>query len=142
MPDRRNVRVGDPIPELTFRPNEVDLFFFNAAIWNGHRIHYDASYAKDAENYADVVVDGPLQGDWLGQAVTNWLGEGGELLELSYSNRDIAYIGETLRVGGEVSEVDPASGEVALRLAVRNERDEVTTPGEARVRLPALGDSP
>ncbi len=54
---------------------------------------------------------------------------------MSYSNRDIAYLGETLRAGGEVVAVDPASREVTLRLAVRNERDDVTTPGEARVRL-------
>ncbi len=135
MPTLQALAPGDALPELVFKPNEVDLFFFNAALWNGHRIHYDAPYTKGIEGYPDVVIDGPLQGDWLSQVVTHWLGGDGELLEMSYSNRDIAYLGETLRAGGEVVSVDRESGEVALRLAVRNEKDDVTTPGEARVRL-------
>ena len=36
---------------------------------------------------------------------------------------------------GEVVSVDRDTREVVLRLAVRNEQDDVTTPGEARVRL-------
>lgn len=135
MPTLDTTAPGDALPELRFAPNEVDLFFFNAALWNGHRIHYDAPYTKGVERYPDVVIDGPLQGDWLAQVVTTWLGADGELLEMSYSNRDIAYLGETLRAGGEVVSVDPETGEVVLRLAVRNEKDKVTTPGEARVRL-------
>lgn len=135
MPDLSRVQAGETLPELRFQPNEVDLFFFNAALWNGHRIHYDAPYTKNVESYPDVVIDGPLQGDWLAQVVTTWMNGHGELLELSYSNRHAAYLGETLRAGGEVSAIDAASGEVTLRLSVRNEKDEVTTPGEARVRL-------
>ncbi len=135
MPKLQALAPGDALPELVFKPNEVDLFFFNAALWNGHRIHYDAPYTKGIEGYPDVVIDGPLQGDWLSQVVTHWLGGDGELLEMSYSNRDIAYLGETLRAGGEVVSVDRENGEVALRLAVRNEKDDVTTPSEARVRL-------
>ena len=135
MPDLRALSAGDSLPELVFTPNEVDLFFFNAALWNGHRIHYDAPYTKEVEGYPEVVIDGPLQGDWLSQVVTGWLGQGGELLEFSYSNRDIAYLGETLRAGGEVVSVDLERREVVLRLAVRNAKDQVTTPGEARVRL-------
>jgi 3-methylfumaryl-CoA hydratase len=135
VPDLAALTPGEKLPELVFEPNEVDLFFFNAALWNGHRIHYDAPYTKDVERYPEVVIDGPLQGDWLAQVVTNWLGDGGALLEMSYSNRAIAYLGERLRAGGEVVSVDRESREVVLRLAVRNAQDEVTTPGEARVRL-------
>lgn len=135
MPQLDSLRPGDALPELEFEPSEVDLFFFNAALWNGHRIHYDAPYTKEVERYPEVVIDGPLQGDWLSQVVTNWLGDAGVLLEMSYSNRHIAYLGERLRAGGEVVSVDPARREVVLRLAVRNAKDEVTTPGEARVRL-------
>ncbi len=137
MPTLDSIAPGQPLPEIVFEPGEVDLFFFNAALWNGHRIHYDAPYTKAVEGYPEVVIDGPLQGDWLSQVVTRWLGDDGELLEMSYSNRDIAYLGERLRAGGEVVSVDPATREVVLRLAVRNEKDAVTTPGEARVRLAA-----
>ena len=36
------------------------LFRYSALTMNGHRIHYDADYARTAEGYAGLVVHGPL----------------------------------------------------------------------------------
>lgn len=36
------------------------LFRYSALTFNGHRIHYDADYARAVEGYADLVVHGPL----------------------------------------------------------------------------------
>lgn len=36
------------------------LFRYSALTFNGHRIHYDADYARGAEGYAGLVVHGPL----------------------------------------------------------------------------------
>jgi len=36
------------------------LFRYSALTFNGHRIHYDAPYARDVEGYAGLVVHGPL----------------------------------------------------------------------------------
>ncbi len=36
------------------------LFRYSALTFNGHRIHYDADYAREVEGYADLVVHGPL----------------------------------------------------------------------------------
>ena len=38
----------------------VLLFRYSAATFNGHRIHYDADYARGAEGYPGLVVHGPL----------------------------------------------------------------------------------
>src|ERR1700683_3518158 len=37
------------------------LFRFSALTYNGHRIHYDRDYARDAEGYPGLLVHGPLQ---------------------------------------------------------------------------------
>ena len=126
---------GDELPAETHRPDNVQLFFYNAALWNAHRIHYDLPYATEVERYPGLVIAGPLMGDWLGQCVESWLGEGGVLLNLAYSNRGAAYIGETLTAGGTVESVDAAKGEASLTLFIRNEAGEVITPGRARVRI-------
>jgi len=45
-------------------PMPVDpvlLFRFSALTFNGHRIHYDRTYAMEAEKYPGLVVHGPLQ---------------------------------------------------------------------------------
>ena len=39
----------------------VLLFRYSALTFNGHRIHYDRSYAVNAEHYPGLVVHGPLQ---------------------------------------------------------------------------------
>lgn len=42
----------------SFTPTQ--LFRYSALTFNGHRIHYDADYARDVEGYAGLVVHGPL----------------------------------------------------------------------------------
>ena len=41
-------------------PDPVLLFRYSALTFNGHRIHYDRSYATDVEGYPGLVVHGPL----------------------------------------------------------------------------------
>lgn len=42
-------------------PSPVLLFRYSALTFNGHRIHYDRSYATEVEGYPGLVVHGPLQ---------------------------------------------------------------------------------
>lgn len=129
------VHVGDPLPERAFKPDEVQLFMYNAAIWNHHRIHYDHPYTTGEEGHPGIVIDGPLQGDFLTQLVLEWVGTDGALLGFEYSNRKAAYIGETLRARGRITEVREADSEVDVELAIVNEAGEVITPGKASVRF-------
>lgn len=131
----QNVRVGDALPEQRHAPDNVQLFLYNAALWNAHRIHFDLPYAKEVEGYAGLVIAGPLMGDWLGQCVEHWLGEAGKLVRLAYSNRQAAIVGETLTAGGVVKAIDPAAKQVELELWVKNPAGDVITPGSARARL-------
>ncbi len=98
----REIAVGQTLPEREFTATNVSLFCYNAAIWNPHRIHYDETYTTEVEKHPKIVIDGPLQGDWLSQIVVNWIGEEAELLKFAYSNRRASYLGETLKSGGKV----------------------------------------
>ncbi len=129
---------GDSLPRQHHKPDNVQLFLYNAALWNAHRIHFDWPYAKEVEGYPGLVIAGPLMGDWLGQCVDAWLGEDGTLVTLEYSNRAAAYVGETLTAGGQVKSVDEVSGEVTLELFIRNKSGAVVTPGQAVIRFKPL----
>ncbi len=133
MPTRDTIRVDDALPERDHVATNVSLFLYNAVVWNAHRIHYDERYATEVEKHPGIVIDGPLQGDWLTQAVLDWLGDDGTLVEFEYANRRAAMLGEILTAGGRVTAID--GDEVTLELFIRNERGEVTTPGRAVVRL-------
>jgi hydroxyacyl-ACP dehydratase HTD2-like protein with hotdog domain len=135
MPKINELHVGDTIPERTYRPSNVSLFLYNAAIWNPHRIHYDERYTTEVEGHPGVVVDGPLQGDWLTQAVLEWLSEDGQLLEFEYSNRKASYVGARLTSTGRITAIDRTSQTVTLEIAIVDEKGGVLTPGTAVVRL-------
>ena len=133
-----SIRVGDALPTLEHPTDEVGQFLYNAALWNAHRIHFDLPYATEVEGYPGLVVAGPLMGDWLAQCVDAWLdvlGSDGMLVSISYSNRQAAYVGETLTTRGTVTAVDTAAGIATVDLAVTNAAGEVITPGSARVRV-------
>lgn len=128
--------VGTELPSRHYTATNVSLFLYNAAVWNPHRIHYDESYATDVEGHAGVVIDGPLQGDWISQIALNWLGDAGHLKRFSYSNRMAAHLGDTVTSGGRVTAIDPVTGDVELELFITNEAGDVITPGSATVSLP------
>jgi hydroxyacyl-ACP dehydratase HTD2-like protein with hotdog domain len=127
------LKVGDALPERAHEASNVSLFLYNAAVWNAHRIHYDERYTTEVEKHPGVVIDGPLQGDWLSQSVVNWIGEEGTLVDFEYSNRRASIIGDTLVAGGSVKAIE--GNEVTLDLFLRNEAGDITTPGSATVRF-------
>ncbi|MEZ5560560.1 MAG: hypothetical protein R3E86_18705 [Pseudomonadales bacterium] len=132
-----DLKVGDALPEREHKPSNVTLFLYNAAVWNPHRIHYDEAYTTGVERHPGIVIDGPLQGDWLAQCVANWLDEHGILERFHYSNRSATYLGETLITGGRIAAIDAGQRRVTLELWVKNAAGEVTSPGGATVRLHA-----
>jgi len=128
-----NVAVGDTLPEQFHTPDNVQLMFYNAALWNGHRIHFDEPYAKEVEGYPGLVIAGPLLGDWLNQVVELWLGESGRLTKIEYSNRVASYIGETLTAGGNVTAVE--GNTITIEVYIKNEDGDVITPGVATAEI-------
>ncbi len=134
-----DVELGDALPVLTVTVDETQMFFFSAATYNGHRIHYDKQWARDREGYDDVLVQGPLQAALLARVITDWIGGAGRLVEYSVTNRAIALPGQRLSFGGTVTGKRLAgAGLVDLDIAAR--RDEtVLMPGTATVALPLRG---
>ena len=136
-----DVGVGDQMPTLTVTVDETQLFFFSAATYNGHRIHYDKEWARTVEGYDDLLVQGPLQAALLARAIGDWIGGRGRLVSFSVQNRAVAYPGQLLSFGGEVTGkrlTDNGSGLVDLEIAGRCDAT-VLMPGTATVELPRRG---
>ena len=129
------IAVGHEIPALAFTPDNAQLFLYNAALWNAHRIHFDHPYTLDVEGYPGLVIPGPLMGDWLAQAVLEWAGDEGELVRFEYSNRRAAYVGDTLHTRGSVVEIDAQKREVVVKVELFNQAEEVLVPARAVVRF-------
>ena len=136
-----DVETGTAVTPLTVTVNETQMFFFSAATYNGHRIHYDKDFARDVEGYDNVLVHGPLQGALLARAVTDWAGPGGRLVSYSFQNRSSAFAGEELRFTGTVTgkHDDGDRGLVDLEIHAEKGEAELLMPGTATVSLPRHG---
>jgi hydroxyacyl-ACP dehydratase HTD2-like protein with hotdog domain len=136
-----DVEPGDPLPALTVTVDERQLFFFSAATYNGHRIHYDKDWARTVEGYDDVIVQGPLQAALLARAITDWIGGRGRLVKYAVQNRAIAFAGEELDFGGVVTAKRLADNTGLIDLDIAGRRgDTVLMPGTATVALPRRGN--
>ena len=139
-----DIAVGQALPPAETTVSRVQMFFFSAATYNGHRIHYDHGWATDAEGYPDVVVHGPLQAAILGKLVTDWMGPRGRLVRFVTQNRASAYAEQRLRFTGVVAAVRPVTdaspggpvGLVDLELREENAEGQLLMPGSATVALP------
>lgn len=60
---------AEPVPggahTRHIEPTSTMLFRYSAITFNGHRIHYDAPYARDVEGYEGLVVHGPMQATFM-----------------------------------------------------------------------------
>jgi acyl dehydratase len=76
---------------------------------------------------------------WLGNLITNWMGDDGFLRKLRAELRRFNIIGDTTWLKGKVSNKYIKEGEhlVDIECRAENQRGEVTMPGTATVRLPS-----
>ena len=142
------LEAGVTLPSREHTPDNAELFFYNAALWNAHRIHYDLPYAQNEEGYDGLVIAGPQIGDWMTQVIDDLIAGATDsadfmLAELSYSNRIAAYIGETLTAGGVVTAVEHSDSSapsvkaiqrIDVKLFVKNQKAEIITPGTAVIQ--------
>ncbi|HEY5652576.1 MAG TPA: hotdog domain-containing protein [Acidimicrobiia bacterium] len=123
------MNVGDEVPVVQRAPDAVDLFMFSAASWLIHRIHYDVPFTTEHDGHPGLLVHGPLQGTYMIQSVSRWLGREARLVSTSYRHLAPAYLGDELECGGEVVAVD--GDRVDFELWVRKSDGTVTTKGTA-----------
>ena len=126
---------GAVLPERQHKPDTVQLMLYNAALWNGHRIHFDLPYATEIEGFPALVLAGPMLGDWLHQVVDEWLGDAGVITSIAYSNRGATYVGDTLTATAVITAYDAETGEVMLDVSILNEQGDAVAPGTVGVRL-------
>jgi hydroxyacyl-ACP dehydratase HTD2-like protein with hotdog domain len=128
-----DVAVGDELPAAVRRAGRAQLFLYSAATWNPHRIHYDTEFAR-SEGHADIIVHGPLQGAWLTQYLTDWMGPAGRLVSAGWQNRASALPDEDLTFRGRITAVE--GDLVSIEVTETNAAGDVLMPATGVVRLP------
>jgi len=132
MSDRGSVEVGQELPELVKQPTTRQLVQYAGAQGDFYEIHYDQEYARSVA-LPGVILHGLLKAGFLGQLVTDWLGDRGTLISFEVSYRGVDVPGHPYRCRGRVSKVDDY--DVELEVWGEDEAGKRTTVGSATVRL-------
>lgn len=104
------------------------------------RVHWDSDFARQV-GVPGAYDYGPQRVAWLGQVVTNWMGDDGFIRSFAAQVRRFNLNGDTHWLRGKVAGKRVEGGErlVDLELWGSDQRDEVTIHGSAVVALPTRG---
>jgi acyl dehydratase len=132
-----DITEGSELPALVKYPTTMQLVKYAGASGDFYQIHYDKDFAQ-ANGLPGVIVHGWLTLSFLGQMVTDWLGEGGKLLKLNGSYRGMNKVHEDIICNGKVIKKYIEAGKNLIRVDIwaENPQGEKTVTGTAIVTLP------
>jgi len=135
-----DIIIGSEITPLVKQPTTRQLVMWAGASGDYHPIHYDHDFAQ-SRGLPGVIVHGQLVASFLGQLITDWMGEQGSLRKLTCSYRGFNLPGDTLSCKGKISKKYIEDGEhyVVCSIWAENLKGEKTVSGVATVILPARG---
>ena len=130
------IKVGYEIPSLIKTPTTRQLVRYAAASGDLNEIHYDKDFAQST-GLDGVIVHGALKSAFLGQMLTDWLGDSGVLKKLSVQYRAMDVPGDTLICHGQVNgrHINDGVGLLDCKIWIENSRGVCTTVGSATVGL-------
>jgi acyl dehydratase len=133
-----DVKEGQELPALVKKPTTQQLVRYAGASGDFYQIHYDKDFAL-ANKLPGVILHGALKNAFLGQLMTDWIGEHGTLRKLSVQYRGMDVPGDTITGKGRVTKKYIQEGKhyVDCEIWLENGKGEKTTPGSATVILPS-----
>jgi len=127
-----NPAVGDELPELVMHPTTRQLVQYAGAQGDFYEIHYDQDFARSV-GLPGVILHGLLKASFLGQLLTDWLGDRGTLKTFEVSYRGIDEPGRPYRCRGRVTKVEGT--QVELEVWGEDPDGNRTTVGSAAVEM-------
>ena len=129
---------GLELPYLTKEVTTQQLVKYAGASGDFYQIHYDTEFAT-RNDLPGVIIHGALKNAFLGQLLTDWVGEFGSVRKLSCQYRGMDVPGDTLTCKGVVTKKYQDKGQylIVCDIWLENGKGEKTTPGNATVSLPS-----
>jgi len=136
----KDVELGSDIPSLVKHTTKRQLVKWAGASGDLNELHYDKDFATSL-GFPSVIIHGRLKAAFLGQLMTDWIGNKGKLKRLTCSYRGNDLPGDDIICKGKVIKKYIQDGEhiVECEIWTENAKGDKTTPGTAVVNLPSKG---
>jgi acyl dehydratase len=133
-----DIQEGAEIPALVKYPTTLQLVKYAGASGDYYQIHYDKDFAVSS-GLPGVIVHGWLALAFLGQMMTDWMGDKGTLVKLNGSYRGINKVNEDIICNGRVIKkyIEDDKHLARIEIWAENPQGEKTVTGSAVVTLPS-----
>ncbi len=133
-----DVDVDTEVTPLKKQATSQQLVRWAGASGDFYQIHYDKDFAL-SNDLDGIIIHGALKNAWLGQLLTDWVGDGGFVKSYGCSYRGMDVPEDPLTCKGTVTKkyVEGDEHLVACNIWLENSKGEKTTPGTAVVVLPS-----
>lgn len=135
-------KVGDPVPVARHTVDQAMINAWSELSGDVNPLHIDEEFAR-ATRFGGTIAHGHLSLTWLCEAMLGWHGPGWLAGGALTGVRFVGPVrpGDTVRVEGEVVEVDPDAGSVACDIRVVQESSgDVCVVGKASLPLGEDGE--
>lgn len=132
-----SVTVGMALLSLVKETKYMQLVVYAGASRDYYIIHHDRDYAQGV-GLPDVIIQGSMKASYLGQLVTDWMGEWGILKRFAVQYRGLDAPGKPLTAKGVVTkaQLQDVNGYIECDLWLETLNGEKTTRGTATITLP------
>ena len=127
-----NFEVGQELPELVKHPTTRQLVQYAGAQGDFYEIHYDQAFAQSV-GLPGVILHGLLKAAFLGQLVSDWVGDRGSLKTFEVSYRGLDVPGRPYRCRGRV--VRAEGNQIEVEVWGEDSEGRRTTVGSATVEM-------
>ena len=136
------VQMGQALPSLVKHPTKRQLVKWAGASGEYYELHYDKDFAQ-SKGLPGVIVHGMLMGSFLGQMLTDWIGDESTLKKLNTMNRAVVFPDQDLTCKGIVTKkyLLNEEGIIECDIWLENAKGEKAITGMAVVSLPILPTS-
>lgn len=136
------VQIGQALPSLVKHPTKRQLVKWAGASGEYYELHYDKDFAQ-SKGLPGVIVHGMLMGSFLGQMLTDWIGDEGTLKKLNTLNRAMVFPDQDLTCKGIVTKkyLLNEEGIIECDIWLENAKGEKAITGMAVASLPILPTS-
>jgi len=133
-----DIEIGSEITPLLKQPDTRQLVMWAGASGDYNPIHYDKDFAR-SRGLPGVIVQGQLVFSFLGQLMTDWIGEQGSLKKMNCTYRGINFPGEPITIKGKVTKkyTDAEEHCVECQVWAENPKGEKTVTGTTMVVVPS-----
>ncbi|MBI5503913.1 MAG: hypothetical protein HY899_03880 [Deltaproteobacteria bacterium] len=132
-----DINEGDALPELRKTPTLQNLVKYSAGSGDFNPLHHDYNFPQ-AKQIGSIIVHGRFKYASLGELVSNWVGHGGRILEISCQYKGMDLPNKEFVCRGVVKKKSIEGGRKVVEVDVWTENAEgkKTTPGSAVVVFP------